>query len=104
MKIKYPSSPESQTFTLKEKVMGALLEWLANRNIGGNHLDKLAIPKSKKQDEILAQLQLAWNAAECDKDGPTPEQDAAMDAILSDYADKILNLFVDEITTQIVGV
>lgn len=100
-KIKYKFSPESQTFTLKEKVMGALLEWLGNE---GNNLDKLAIPKSQKQDEILAQLQLAWNAAKCDPDGPTEEQDEAMDVILSDYADKILNLFVDEIMTQIAGV
>ena len=100
-KIKYKSSPKSQTLTLKEQVIVALLEWLCNE---GNNLEKLAIPKSQKQDEILAQLKLAWDTPQCGPDGPTPEQDEAMDAILSDYADKILTLYVDELLTQVTGV
>mgnify|MGYP001589564959 CR=1 FL=1 len=41
---------------------------------------------------IIIGLQRTWDSLPCDSEGPTPEQDAAMDALLQEYAEKLYNL------------
>jgi len=48
--------------------------------------------KRNETGDLAMEFLRQWNAAQCDKEGPTKEQDPYLDALLEEYATKLLSL------------
>ena len=74
----------------QEEMNGLLVDYLAGSDVHET-IVKLSTQPEQEVSELLGQMQLEWDACECDEDGATPEQDAVMNLVLDKYSKKLLS-------------
>jgi len=63
--------------------------------IAGENIDAFFGTLKDKESDVTDLFGLCahyWNAIECDPEGPTPEQDNELNAVLDEYSEKILEV------------
>ena len=77
-----------------------MINYLANAKSSTEIINEVILPltevseeQEQKISDILGLAQQEWDAADCDAEGATKEQDAALDKIIEDTAISIAELF-----------
>lgn len=68
-----------------------LVEYAANLCSSDKVAEVFGCEPTEELSNILCDFVREWKAAPCDPEGATPEQDAVLDSILGEYAERILN-------------
>lgn len=68
-----------------------LVEYAANLCNSDKVAEVFGCEPTEELSNILCDFVREWEAAPCDPEGATPEQDAVLDSILGEYAERILN-------------
>ena len=85
---------------IKMEVEVGMIDYLSNAKSAASITNEVIRPltevseeQEQKISDILNSTQQEWDDADCDAEGATKEQDAALDKIIEDAANSIAELF-----------
>lgn len=81
-----------QAVNFKGQVFDLLAHYAMNSINSSDVAEFLKIEDDNSVSEVLGEFQRDWDDAECDSEGPTSEQEKALDNIQDYFADKLIRL------------